>query len=346
MSKKLIIILILISACFPLPVMAAGTEPTAYYSDAEFDEYYNTQKEGFDTGKRSKLELLQFIYGKHCSYSQLHKILEDGYFTEYIDRFKASGLLEEDYELPSSVTVHPTDIDLVEGGSDEHKALTDVEGTTLKHELEDFSIENENNIAALLQDTDPADAYVTLPVSLEDKKIHGFLVSHSFYNSEPLGIAFADGDKIAYAWNFKDVLFRGADQEQIDLSVKSDTSDNGSLSFSLENIDGEATLHIPLAEDDRDKDYSILDEDGNVLQTAEPDEYGFVTLTGLKGTHTYTVKRGLMRVKGEGEENINNDGPSWKDSVHISKLIMIPVLIILVGVGIALMVIGIKKSHK
>lgn len=357
-SHKLLaaIMLSVMTISITIPVIAAGPsdyldEPAGYYSDSEFDKYYEEQKVKFgtDEDERAKLELLQFIYGGHCTYAQLRKILEDGYLTEFIDRFKASGLLESDYELPSSVTVIPTNITFVEGGSDEHKSLTDVEGTTLKHELEDFSIENENNIVALLQDQDPADAYVSLPDSLEDKKMHGFVAAHSFYNGEPVGIAFTDKDgNVTYAWTFKDVLYRGPNEGQLDLAIQSNTADGGTLSFNLEGIkegDG-ATLHIPLAEDDRDKDYSIIDEEGNIIQTVEPDDYGFITLTGLKGKHTYTVKRDLIRIKGEGEENKNNEKPSWTESVHASRWIMVPVLAILIIVGGGLIIFGIRKDRK
>ena len=363
MKKILLLIAILSFSLLSLaiPVMAEETaateqgdmsgafkEPEPYYSDSRFKEFYEKKIQYYGTEWQmgSMLELLQFILGGRCSYKQLHMVLENGYLTEYIDTFKTSGLIEQDYELPAGTQVHPSGIKIIEGGSEEHYNLTDVDGVTLTHEIPDFSFESEQNIAGLLQDRDYTDAYVSLPASLKDKTIAGSLISLSLYNGENLGIMFKNDDgSIKYAWNFWNVMYSGPEGGRVDLSLDFDEGSvgkDGYLKYDLPVLDKGATLNIPTDKDDTE-DFNILDKDGNIVQTVTPDN-GYITLRGLSGHGDFVVKRGKIRLEGEGEDNKNNAGPTWINPEKAPIWIAWILIVIMALIGTGFIIFGILKK--
>lgn len=74
-----------------------SSEPIAYFNDKDWNEFYAQALSDYERGlERGLYGLYVLIISKQLSYDQLHQVLEDGYFLEYIDAWKTRGILDKD----------------------------------------------------------------------------------------------------------------------------------------------------------------------------------------------------------------------------------------------------------
>lgn len=319
---------------------AQESTESSYYTDKDFDTYYHKlikQYENDTDDKTPLYELIQFIYGKGCSYHQLHEVLEDGYFDNYIQDFKDNGLLEDDYTLPSSVVSKNVK---VEFGTASDKFVKEHDGTNLSHDFKDLSLDSVDGIVALLCDNDSNDAYITLPVSLADKKIPAQIMEISAYNMEPLHISFID-DKgnMVYTWTLGGIIM---DTGDVDLNVN---YKNGQASFDFgQTLPKQAYLTLQTKDTKAGVKYIATDSNGTKT-TCTTDDSGCITLPGTTGKADYTVTTGAIANKDSDLKNQDKTPVISNLNIPSAAIIWIAVGILAI-LAIVFLIIGIKKHRK
>lgn len=318
----------------------------------EGNSYFRTQEE-FDTwfdgikGKIEKnpedssafVELYHFISNGGATKEQAEKIISEGYLREYIDSFKENGVISDEYVVPE--------------GSDSIKTVLqyDKEGTslydstTLGHYFDDLDTDAIGEIAKLLYDDDPSDAYIGLnDRNTASTKLPIMALTASGYNREPLTIDFYDLDlqSIYYGWTFEHQIFSD-DKSEVDLAV--DISDD-TVSFDL-GVPMVQPVELHFYVGDTDAEYNLTDTETEDRQVITSDENGLLSFYDADGKGVYKYEK---MVRSESEQAGNSIINAITEDTNIRTMelpdgLAIKALIgILALVGVILIVWGIKRK--
>ncbi len=323
----------------------------AYFDDEQFDYFYKTCVERYENGEPAAIYDLHSLFLSRCiTNKQIHTALDNGYLTEYLDLYKASKIIEQDYTLPEDVTIHETPElkeEVPEASYEEsYMDYEDMTQTYVHNVTETASIDAQRIMVELMQDNVRNNAYIHCPVDSPDKRIFGQMLEISALRSEPLIIAFLDEElgQAAYTWIFSKQLY--INRDYLDLTVK---YDGKSLDFDLQNtLPRAAKLSIYTGEP-AGTTVLLKEHDGTIAYTLEVDRDGYITLDQVYDKGSYNIA--CQYIQTETEDDAKDDSVSKQESKQlqevpqVSNVGLIVVVILLITLGSVLMVLAIT-SHQ
>lgn len=311
-------------------------ESTGYFSDEDFEIFFNTIVENYENGMTGAMqELYAFITSGGCSYSQLHMVLEKGYFTEYIDEFKKSLFLEEDYELPEEVDVKETILNT------DGNEIT-LEDEEISHYLSEItSLDAQTVMVSLMNDDITGNAYVLCPSDIEDKTMNAQMIEVSAFTGDPLSVIFMNEDntRADYTWIFSGIVY--IDRGEADLNVN---LSEYSLDFDLGiELPSQATLNIYVGKDEGTL-VNLKNESGNVIETLTVDEDGFISIQTYGSGHYILGYEDISSSSDETEIDVEKGISLFQQINPVSNLSIVILILIFTGLGAGFIGYGLARK--
>ena len=264
-----------------------GKENNYFKTDEDFTAYFDNVKKliAKDPDSPSQfIALNRFITFGGATKAQVKQILDEGYLTENIDKYKEAGLLDENYELPEGVritkTIEPKTTD--ENG----KPIEPISSFSLTHEVESFDDEAIVALSRLLADDNPDDAYMTITNAKDSPKLlSAGLVTTSGYNVEPITLTFKDDEgETDYTWVF-DHQILGNPYQDLDVNM---VREDKKISFDL-GVELPQPVMLSFRVDKPDTEYYVTDVNTGKKQTLKSSSDSMLTIwdTDSKGVYTY-----------------------------------------------------------
>ncbi|ADL36277.1 hypothetical protein bpr_II340 (plasmid) [Butyrivibrio proteoclasticus B316] len=329
-----------------------SSEPIAYFNDKDWNEFYAQALSDYERGlERGLYGLYVLIISKQLSYDQLHQVLEDGYFLEYIDAWKTRGILDKDYKLPEDVK--DSGFKIKRDEQTELKVTTSDDDTIEKHQLSELrSDEAEKTIIGFYNDNVMDNAFIYLPSSTKDQTIDGEMIKFSALMGEPLLIIFMNDkeDRADYSWYFKSVVYYP--EQALDLKVE---FNDETLKFDLtDTLPAPATLTLYTGREEG-MALDLMDKTGETKLSLPVDEDGFVSMEVDKDGD-YQISYRKITISGdktstEDEENkkeVTNTSTKNNIGSNIPVLVFV-ILMCTVGMVLFVLAFTIKwkpKKHK
>ena len=311
-------------------------ESTGYFSDEDFEEFFNTIVENYENGMTGAMqELYAFITSGGCSYSQLHMVLEEGYFTEYIDEFKKYLFLEEDYELPEEVEVKETTLN-TDGNEIEF------EDEEVSHYLSEItSLDAQTVMVSLMNDDITGNAYVLCPSDIEDKTMNAQMIEVSAFTGDPLSVIFMNEDntRADYTWIFSGIVYINRGEADLNVNLS-----EYSLDFDLGiELPSQATLNIYVGKDEGTL-VNLKNESGNVDETLTVDEDGFISIPTYGSGHYILGYEDISSSSDETEIDTEKGISLFQQINPVSNLSIVILILIFTGLGAGFIGYGLARK--
>lgn len=323
-------------------VSSAATETggSGYFSDEDFDIFLKKIIDNYENGNTGSMqELYAFIISGGCSYSQLHKVLEAGYFTEYIDDFKKSLFLEEDYELPEGVEIKNVTLNSNIENSLEDETEIEEESSHVLSEI--TSLDAQTVMVSLMNDDITGNAYVLCPSDIEDKTMNAQMIEVSAFTGDPLSVIFMNKDntRADYTWIFSGIVY--IDRGEANLSVN---LSEYSLDFDLGiELPSQATLNIYVDKDEGTL-VNLKNESGNVDETLTVDEDGFISIPTYGSGHYILGYEDISSSSDETEIDVEKNTSLFQQINPVSNLAIVILILIFTGLGVAFIGYGLARK--
>ncbi len=318
-----------------------GKDGAYFRTQEEFEAYYKGIKDRLVEDPKNEgafVELYHFVSVGGASQAQAMSILNDGYLREYVKEFKESGVLPEDYTVPNDGKTVKTVMTFDSEGASLYDA------STIAHYFNDIDDTTIDAIAALLFDTDPSDAYVTISDYRNvNTKLPIGLITTSGYNRESLMIDFMDIDRgiVRHGWTFEHIIMTGTNAD-VDLAVGL-TDDEVTFDLGMKLVQP-VELHFYAGE--ANTDYNVTDLDTNEVQKITSNENGLVSIYDKDGKGHYKYEKVLQNAQKDDTQHAT--GVTKHENVDVSNAPNSLIIKIIVGalalIGAGLIVFGIKRK--
>ncbi len=317
-----------------------------YFEDEEFQKFLDSCIEKYEAGNTTALqELYMFVISRNCSEDQVKEILKRGYLVGYIDEFKESDILPDDYKLPDGVEIHQDKVfegKKMEGNLSDYYSTYEDPSKEYVHDISGLSAnESEQIMVDRMQDNVIGNAYVMCPKDSEDKQISGQMLKISAFRGEPLQIMFTEDELVSYMWTFGGIYYM--DKDYLDLNVD---YNGDSLSFDLGNTlphPAYLTLHT-------DKPAGTIvefkDKDGNIVYSLEVDEDGYITLDNVYRDGNYNIRYELIKIGDDTKTDKVQELPALNEIPIISNIWILISVLILMAAGTVFATLSIIKAQK
>lgn len=312
-------------------------ENSAYFSDDEFEEFFTKIQDEYNSGNTGAMrELYALITSGGLSYTQLQTVLETGYFTEYIEMFQKSGFLNEDYELPETVTPIEVDIESEEVNETAGEILWEEDPDVVYvHDLEEITtLDAQQKMVDLMNDNVRFNSYINCSVDVESKVMNSQMIEVSAFTGEPLTVNFTNTDgSIAYAWKFTSIIYTGT--EDCDLTV---TYTENTLDYDLGiTLPRKAALYLYVGKEPGSR-VNLKDSNGNIAASLVVDDDGYITMwTTGEGHYGLTYEAVTTTETESSVESLTQEQEGFLSNLPVSNLFIVFIILLLIGIGIGLL---------
>lgn len=317
----------------------------AYYSDEDWNAFCDKYIQAFENGQTDALDTIRgLIDSGGCSSEQIIDLLERGYFTEDIERYKYLRYIPEDYELPAHTVIHETPDYTVTGTV----TLTNAEDadTTYIHTVDEtLSFDAQKIMIDLMNDNVIGNAYVTCPVSSYEKHISGQMLYASSVTQDPLYVLFMsdDNDHAEYSWELGYCLY--FKDNDLDLSV---SYEEGRLDFDLgDTLPSGVVLHVYTGITDDNVRLNLKNSDGTIAYTL-PVIDGYITLDNITKDGHYNISKAVVESNTSTSEESDDTQHTgvYQDISPLSNKAVLIVILILIGLGSVLTTYAVFLKNK
>jgi hypothetical protein len=319
-----------------------GEDNSYFRTQEEFDQWFDRIKKKIaekPDDSSAFVELYYFISGGGATKEQAESVINEGYLREYIDSFKKNGVISEDFVLNSDKESIKTNLQYDNDGSFLYNS------DTLGHYYDNLDEETIGEIAKLLFDDDPNDAYIGLnDRTTASTKLPLMALTASGYNKEPLTIDYYDLDLqgVYYGWTFDHQIFSDSESE-VDLAVDL-TDDKVLFDLGVQMVQP-VELHFYAGE--ADTEYNVIDTQTEERQVITSNENGMLSIYDADGKGEYKYEKRVKKEIDESKAAVINS-ITERRFINLSALpdgIIIKILIgALALIGVVLIVLGIKRK--
>ena len=312
-----------------------NTKSEPYYSDAEFEEFYNNEKAIVINGSEEESQGALFnlyslaIYGG-MTVKQLEQVLNDGLLVSNLDEFKEAGLVDADF-TPAVGEGDTTYNYTKEATEVAYKDVVFPENDPLPtHNFENLTDEAEIALLNSTVDFYPDNTYIKVRETAPNKVINGQVLNAATINGTTgIYIDFTDDDYKVTSYRWYPTGWIVSETSSYDLGIEYDESH---IHFcEQKKLPRPAGISIKMEEPQTM--YNVFYSNGTLFGSYESDENGFITML-IEDATDYKVTTGGLPFTAATKKKLQDVRTAWKN-VDFGK----PSVLIILGLEAVLLIL-------